>query len=142
MRLRHYPIEPTPAPRQSRRDSWDPSKAVQAYRAFRDEVAWRKLELYEPFFHVVFLIPVFPSWWAKKQRDHYGQPHESKPDADNLAKALIDAVHRHDDDAHRWTYATSKLWSPSPGIVVSDTFLPLHDELPVDLPKLLEACRD
>ena len=86
----------------------------------------------------MFLIQVPPSWGRKKRTEHIGQPHTQKPDADNLAKALIDAVYRNEDDAHVWNYATTKLWSGMSGFVISETWFPFW-ELPVDLPTLVRG---
>ena len=135
---RFYDIEPVPAPRQSPRDKWKPSKAVLRYRAFRDEVAWMKLKLPEDFFHVVFLIETPRSWSRTKRLEHIGLPHLPTPDADNLAKALIDAVYRNRNDSVVWNYATTKLWAGCSGIVISDTWIPFW-ELPVDLAALVRG---
>ena len=137
-RIQVFSIAPTPAPRQSARDKWRPSKAVQIYRAFRDEVGLQLKELPTDFFHVVFLIQVPRSWSEKKKREHIGLPHLAKPDKDNLEKALIDAVFRSRDDSHVWNTASTKLWSAWPAIIISDDFLPFY-ELPVDLAELVRG---
>lgn len=137
-RIQFFDIPPTPAPRQSARDKWKPSKPVLRYRAFRDEVAFKVKELPEDFFHIVFLIAVPASWSEKKKREHIGQPHRQKPDKDNLEKAFIDAIYRHSDDAHVWNTASTKLWAGMPGIVIADDYLPFY-ELPVDLAELVRG---
>ena len=135
---RFYEVAPCPAPRQTRKDKCDPSPAVQRYRSFRDQVAWQRLELPADFFHAIFLIECPRSWSQKKRKEHVGQPHTSTPDADNLMKALIDAVYRGKDDAHVWNYATTKLWSGMAGIVIADGLIPFW-ELPVDVPSLVRG---
>jgi len=140
-RIQVFNIAPTPAPRQSARDKWKPSKAVQIYRAFRDEVGLKIKELPADFFHVVFLIEVPRSWSEKKKREHIGLPHLAKPDKDNLEKALIDAVYRNRDDSHVWNTASTKLWSAYPAIIIADDYLPFY-ELPVDLPALVRGSWD
>jgi Holliday junction resolvase RusA-like endonuclease len=140
-RIRVFDIPPTPAPRQSRRDAWAPSKAVLRYRAFRDEVALKIKELPEDFFHVVFLIPVPASWSQKKKLEHIGTPHTGKPDKDNLEKALVDAVYRNRDDGHVWNTASTKLWSGYPAIIIADDYLPFY-EIPVDLGELVRGSWD
>lgn len=137
-RIQVFDITPTPAPRQSPRDKWKPSKAVQIYRAFRDEVGLKIKELPQDFFHVVFLIQVPRSWSEKKKREHIGLPHLGVPDKDNLEKALIDAVYRNRDDSHVWNTASTKLWSAYPAIIIADDYLPFY-ELPVDLPALVRG---
>jgi Holliday junction resolvase RusA-like endonuclease len=131
-------IVPVPAPRQSRRDKWAPSKAVQNYRAFRDHVGYKITELPADFFHAVFVIPMSSSWSEKKKRGLVGQPHELKPDADNLVKALIDAVYRDREDSQVWNYATTKLWGFHGAIIISDDWFPFF-ELPVDLAALVRG---
>ena len=112
-----YPITPCPAPRQVRRDAWDPSPSVQRYRAFKDEVRARNVKVTATPF-VVFYMPMPPSW-PKKRRDRMnGTPHMSRPDIDNLQKALFDAVF--DDDSHIWRVSAEKLWSEEGSIVVGE----------------------
>lgn len=115
-RSKHFPIRPTPAPRQVRRDAWAPSPAVARYRAFRDECKWRQIWAPSPGDLVVFMLPMPKSWSRKRTREADGQPHERVPDADNLLKALLDAVYG--DDAHIWTITPAKVWSSTPGIYI------------------------
>lgn len=122
---RWYPIVPVSAPRQSRRDAYDPSPHVQRYRAFRDDVALRGVHIPQPFAHLVFLVPMPESWSKKKCREHVLQPHQSKPDFDNLGKALVDAVYREGDDAHVHDARITKRWAPVglAGVLVSSSTL-------------------
>lgn len=137
-RIQVFDITPVPAPRQTKRDKWNPSKAVQIYRAFRDEVGLRIRELPEDFFHVVFVLPVPRSWSEAKKARMIGQPHQGTPDKDNLEKALIDAVYRGRDDAHVWNTASTKLWGGVGAIIIADDYLPFM-ELPVDLAELVRG---
>lgn len=137
-RIQFFNINPVPAPRQTKRDKWKPSKAVQIYRAFRDEVGLKIKELPEDFFHVVFLLPMPASWSDKKRLEMAGTPHRGTPDKDNLEKALIDAVYRGRDDAHVWNTASTKLWAGLGGIVIADDYLPFY-EIPVDLAELVRG---
>lgn len=41
---------------------------------------------------ITFYIPVPPSWSKKKKRLYHGKLHQSKPDLDNLLKALCDSL--------------------------------------------------
>jgi hypothetical protein len=117
-----YRILPVPEPRQTSRDKWDPSGPVLRYRAFKDEVNLRKLKLPIEGYHVIFVLPMPPSWSAKKRAEMAGQPHQQKPDKDNLEKALLDALHK--DDAHVWDGRASKIWGYTPAIIV-DTASPV-----------------
>ncbi len=137
-RIQLLDVEPTPAPRQSQRDKWKPSKAVVEYRAFRDEIGYKLKELPTDFFHVVFLISMPRSWSDRKKSETVGWPHLPKPDKDNLEKALIDAVYRNRDDSHIWNTASTKLWAYHGAILIADDYLPFL-ELPVDLAELVRG---
>lgn len=126
---RYWDIRPTPAPRQVRSDAWNPSKSVQRYRAFRDEVRAREVWAPEPGDLLVFLMPMPRSWSRRKRDEHDGMPHLPKPDADNLAKALLDACYG--NDSHIWIFTPVKLWSSTPGLVI------IRREPPIKLPFLI-----
>ena len=125
--IRIFDIAPTPAPRQTKRDTFKPSPSVLRYRAFRDDVAL-KIKVPPPleFFHVVFLLAMPASWSHLKKRQHVGKPHLVKPDKDNLEKALIDAIYRDTDDAHVWNSASTKLWAYDGAIVLSDQLVQIN----------------
>jgi Holliday junction resolvase RusA-like endonuclease len=58
-----------------------------------------------------------PASWSQKKRDRLcGQPHQSKPDIDNLIKGFMDALLK--DDARIWEVRASKVWDVSGGIEV------------------------
>lgn len=127
--IRVYPILPVSAPRQVHKDAWDPSPHVQRYRAFRDEVRIRHVQLPRPFHHVIFVLPMPKSWSKKDQAAHEGMPHEQKPDRDNLEKALLDSVYG--EDSHVWDGRVSKLWGQRGLIIVSREQIELNP--PIDL---------
>ena len=137
-RIQLIDVVPVAAPRQTRKDKFKPSPAVQRYRAYRDEVAYKLKELPEDFFHAVFMIPVPPSWSKKKKTEHVGRPHLAKPDKDNLEKGLLDAVYRGREDAHIWNTASTKLWSYYGAILIADDYLEFL-ELPVDFSSLVRG---
>lgn len=113
---RFWPIIPTPAPRQVRKDAWHPSSSVIRYREFRDEVARQRVWGPRDGDLVVFLIRIPASWSLEKKLEMDGYPHQSKPDFDNLLKALLDACYG--NDAHIWTLTPAKFWSSTPGIYI------------------------
>lgn len=41
---------------------------------------------------ITFFIPVPNSWSKKKKKLHHGRFHQSKPDIDNLTKAILDSL--------------------------------------------------
>jgi Holliday junction resolvase RusA-like endonuclease len=95
-------------PRMTRSDKWKKRPAVMRYRAFKDECRLHNVALPElPC--ITFYMPMPASWSKKKKADMDGQPHKSKPDLDNILKALFDALY--EDDAHIWYVTAKKIWS-------------------------------
>jgi Holliday junction resolvase RusA-like endonuclease len=99
----------------SQRDKWAKRAPVLRYRAFCDRVRLMRIEV-PPACRVVFHIPMPASWSEKKRRDCVGQPHLSKPDLDNLQKALLDAVY--EDDSCVWRIHAMKVWAREGAIEV------------------------
>lgn len=102
------------APRQSRRDKWDPSDPVLRYRAYKDLVRLcvpkRVLDSAPGELTLEFELPIRKSWSKKKQAELVGKPHTLKPDIDNLCKAVLDAMWP-DGDSFVWKITASKVWS-------------------------------
>ena len=92
---------PIAKPRQSRRDRFQPSPAVQAYHAWADLVRLTARRFYrrEPYAGAVslaatFILPI-PASWSKEKRLAAGAGtlfHTSKPDLDNLIKGIKDPL--------------------------------------------------
>lgn len=108
------PITPVAKPRMTRRDQWAERPAVVRYRLYCDALrgyARREgFELPDAGAHLVFHIPMPPSWSKKKRAAMDGQPHKQRPDVDNLVKAVLDAL-RPDGDAEVWMIGAEKRWS-------------------------------
>lgn len=118
----YLPINPCPAPRQSRRDRWIKRPCVERYHAFRDRIAEQKIEQKivlpeSPW--LWFLIPIPRSWSKRKRADLLYQAHALKPDVDNLLKAFLDGVFRDENDSHVWDLRVTKIWSQAGAIVVA-----------------------
>lgn len=65
------------------------------------------------------LIVPMPKSWSKAKREQYvGQPHQQKPDKDNLEKALLDAVF--DEDSHVWDGRVTKIWGETGQIIIGE----------------------
>jgi Holliday junction resolvase RusA-like endonuclease len=79
---------------------------VMRYRAFKDECLAQGIEIGDVV-EVVFVIPMPVSWSKKKREKMNGQPHQQKPDIDNLAKALMDVC---SEDSHVWSLLAVKRW--------------------------------
>lgn len=116
--MRIYDITPTGKHRMTRADKWKQRPAVLRYRAFCDEARLLKLALPEAGAHVTFMLPVPQSWSKKRREQMNGQPHKSKPDSDNMLKALMDALYT--DDAHIWDCRITKLWGEKGQIIIGE----------------------
>lgn len=71
-------------------------KRLERYNNYKIELmaeAKSKRFLFPPVgASITFFIPVPPSWSKKKKKLHHGRFHQSKPDLDNLLKALMDSL--------------------------------------------------
>lgn len=116
--MKEYDITPVAAPRQVRRDKWNPSKAVLKYRAFKDHVRELGIEVPESGAWLMFFIPMPPSWSRKKREQMLSQPHQQKPDVDNLVKALLDAIY--ESDCHIYDIRATKFWGETGKIIIEE----------------------
>lgn len=97
-------------------DRWRKRDCVMRYFAFRDEVKRQYIDLPDSS-HIIFILPM-PASWSEKKRLHLdGQPHRQRPDADNLAKALLDSVHEEDCKIH--DLRITKYWGREGEIIIS-----------------------
>lgn len=126
-----FDIVPIGAPRMTRSDKWkldplhkDPKKRqrkpVTQYFRFKQEIQALALQngfkLPENGFHVVFIVPMPHSWSEKKKNQMNSTPHQQKPDADNMIKAVKDSLC--ENDANIWDYRITKYWGRSGKIVI------------------------
>jgi Holliday junction resolvase RusA-like endonuclease len=112
-----YDITPCTKPRQTRSDKWKQRPCVIRYRAFADECRAKGVEIEQSGQKVTFFIPMPNSWSKKKRAEMLLSPHQSMPDADNLLKALLDAVHK--QDCSIWSIWAEKRWAEKGAIVIS-----------------------
>lgn len=113
-----FNITPMGKPRQTRADKWKKRPEVLRYRAFCDEVRLQGVSLPVSGCHVIFVIPMPTSWSRLKRVRYSGQPHQAKPDCDNMLKALMDAVYA--NDAHVWDCRITKIWGESGKIIIRE----------------------
>jgi Holliday junction resolvase RusA-like endonuclease len=88
----------------TRQDVWKKRPAVLRYRKFKDKVreaftvaGGRPASL--PWVTRVDWVAYFPipkSWSKSKRAEMAGTPHRSKPDRDNVDKAILDALFEED----------------------------------------------
>ena len=112
---RSYYIIPVAKPRMTRRDKWQKRDCVMRYRDYCDELRRQKVR-FESGDHITFILPM-PDSWSKKQRiNHNGTPHLFRPDADNLVKAVCDALY--DNDSAIWDFRVTKIWGERGKIII------------------------
>lgn len=121
MNLQHYTItgaNPMGAPRQTRADKWLRRPCVLRYREFRDAIkAGTKGIMTKPHGMVVIAyLPIPKSIKGAKRAAMLGQPHRVKPDADNIYKAVSDAIIPDDQRIH--AQACFKYWAEEPRIEI------------------------
>lgn len=111
-----YDITPIAKPRMTQRDKWAQRPCVMKYRAYCDEVRAKGIEIPESGSHVTFILPMPKSWSKKKRSELAGKEHRQRPDWDNLAKALMDAVLK--EDSGVWDIRVTKLWGDRGQIIL------------------------
>ena len=98
----------------TQRDKWQKRPIVVKYREFCDTVRALKINVPESDSHVIFTIQMPKSWSKKNRKMMNGRPHQQVPDADNLLKALLDAIYG--DDKGVWDVRVTKVWGYEPQI--------------------------
>jgi len=65
---------------------------------------------------VLFVMPIPKSWSKKKRLASVGQPHICKPDADNLVKAMLDALEGtiYKNDSQVYSINAKKIYGNNP----------------------------
>ena len=110
-------VAPVAKPRMTQRDKWKQRPCVLAYHAFKDQLRAMDAPIFDRI-ELAFAIPMPPSWSkAKKERMRF-EPHQQRPDLDNLVKAYLDAMT--DDDSIVWEVRATKRWDAEGSIVVRD----------------------
>lgn len=107
----------------TRSDKWKQRPAVMRYRAFCDElrlkvtlVSNKTLAVQTGAMILTFGIPFAKSATKKFKEAHLNKPHQQKPDIDNLAKAILDALYT--EDSHIHELHARKLWANEGYIVI------------------------
>ena len=117
--LKFFKISPVAKPRMTRRDVWAKRKVVIRYREFCDELR-SQAEGWElpDAFRARFIVPMPSSWCKKKRLQKVATPHQQRPDADNLCKALMDALLK--EDSTVWKLEIEKIWGEEGAIIIDD----------------------
>ena len=126
-----FDVTPVPAPRQVRRDIYDPSPSVLRYRAYQDEIRLKQGSFTFPAATaaVQFFLPI-----PKSNRDSTrvpGSPHQQTPDFDNLLKALLDSLippFGKKDDSYIYQVIGIKRWTEHGNGRIVINYLDIEDE--------------
>ena len=104
-----FQVTPIGKPRMTQRDRWKKRPCVLAYHAYRDTIRLQARG-WEPADRctLLFYLPMPKSWSAKKRAQMLGEPHQQKPDIDNLVKAFLDCF---GEDKAIWAVEAVKRWS-------------------------------
>ena len=116
---------PVGKPRMTRQDKWKERKPVVAYRNWCDHarmcVPWMPDANDIMEFSWTAYIGCPRSWSQKKQREHWGRFHRSKPDRDNIDKAILDCFFKEDSGIASGKIA--KFWSKDPRLELEIHYL-------------------
>jgi Holliday junction resolvase RusA-like endonuclease len=109
-----FNINPIGKPRMTQRDKWlnPPRKPILMYRLAKHGMEAYALQhnyTLGEVINVKFVLPMPDSWSGKKKERTNGQPHQSKPDIDNLLKFIMDALLPNGDQLVHTVTAT-KVW--------------------------------
>jgi len=92
--------EPMGKPRMTRRDVWKKRPVVLRYHDYCDRikeaVPTKVLTADVYAVDVIAYISMPASWSKKKKEAHVGKKHRTKPDWDNIGKAVCDALFKED----------------------------------------------
>jgi len=111
-------IKPRGAPRITYQGRF--SAKAKDYYDWKDELLLKyKKKTFPKSVQLVFYITPPESWSKKKKAAAYGQPHDQKPDIDNLVKAVLDTLCEGEDKAIFRVYA-EKYWSEEAGIEIEE----------------------
>lgn len=117
-------IDPMGKPRMTRSDRWTNKEkgvgrsSVLRYFNWQDELRLRLPNYDVPAeLTIVFALPMPRSYSKKKRAELLGQPHQEKPDIDNLVKAFLDTLCT--EDKHVWHVNASKVWSEHGSITIT-----------------------
>lgn len=110
------PGPPLGKPRMTQRDKWKQRPCVMRYRSWADMARLYAGRLPEPgavlrLDWTAYFEPP-PSWAKRKRAEAIGTLHQSKPDRDNIDKAILDALFR-SDSAIAWGTIEKRWGSPA-----------------------------
>jgi len=125
-----FDIIPMGAVRMTKSDTWktnpnhpDPRKrqrkSVMQYFNFKNTIVAQSLEMkftLGQYLDAVYFVPMPDSWSKKKKEGLNGLPCKSRPDTDNITKAIKDALRKEDSDI--WWEKAEKRWAYKGSIII------------------------
>jgi Holliday junction resolvase RusA-like endonuclease len=104
------PGTPVAKPRMTQRDKWQKRPAVLRYRDYCDRIraSAQPMPALPDAIVIDAFLPIPHSWSKKKTAESLGRPHRQKSDADNILKAVCDALF--EDDSCLWDKHIRKFW--------------------------------
>lgn len=109
-------ITPIGKPRMTQSDKWAGRKVVKNYFGWCNAIRLLFKDELKGSYEIEFIIPFPKSYSNKKRLELIGQPHQIKPDLDNLLKAFNDALAKEDSYIH--TIKASKKWGRIGKIII------------------------
>lgn len=103
------PIDPVGKPRMTRSDRWKERPVTTRYWQFKDALKLAYPHQLPPRFAITFHIPMPKSWSNKKKESMFGQPHQQRPDIDNILKSVMDSLC--EDDSYIYDIRMTKKWA-------------------------------
>lgn len=119
--LVRFEVDPVGKPRMTQSDAWKKRPATTKYWKFKDDMneqADRAGFTLPDIYSAVAHIPMPKSWSKKERLAMDGQPHQQKPDKDNIEKALNDALRPKDDSTIWLGGLIEKRWAETGSIEV------------------------
>ena len=126
--------EAVPAPRMTQSDKWNKRPCVMRYREFKDSLLIKaRMAGFAPGYRISHLdalcyLPIPKS----SPRSFCGQPHDKKPDLDNLAKSILDGLT--DSDQSCWSIGLEKRYDDGQGARLEITIKATRDDRPIKIP--------
>jgi Holliday junction resolvase RusA-like endonuclease len=119
-------LTPLGKPRMTQRNKWYKPPELVRYWDYANA-----LKLLLPHYElgtklaIIFYLPMPKSWSKKKCAAMDGQPHDQKPDIDNLAKGFMDAVKSDiNDDKRVAVLYCKKYWADKGALEIPDYAIP------------------
>jgi len=103
-------------PRMTKSDKWNQRPATSKYWAFKDLLTMQaRIQgfVLSDQIKIVAHLPMPKSWSKKKRGEFAFEPHQQKPDIDNIIKSVQDILMK--EDSTIWEVHALKYWTEAPG---------------------------